>query len=623
MQKLEVILFVALNIFINVAAISDAEKGKEAMASFKRNIQHQNATYPAFPEEIEEEAYFRTVKHALVSFAQPTEAASPGYGWEQAEYNFNLNRPFTGKNVFNLRFIKKEKPNVVEAIAKLAGFSKHKYKGRKSEEYEVENRHGKAVFLSDNMSNSIPLDDEQFLDDDQLQMFLTSFRHTSSEGNSREPYMNQDQDFSQNECCSNLQSENRCESIECYTKRTELMHANQDLKARLKEAEEKARHFTKIVAGLTKELHHCQSQMQKYQDMLSGYNKEKSDLSYTNKDLRIKPKTAEEKANICTTTVKSAERSYPIKHFAPSNLNMKPQRMTWKPDFETSMDGSRKSSSSGPKLSDWKVPGSTANDFTMNQQRKMLGDEIQKSSNVLNEKEAQFKTTIKSTERSSPIKHFALSNLNTKPQIMTWKPDFETSMDGSRKFGSSGPKLSDWKVPGSAANDINESATLMNQQRKMLGDEIQKSSNVLNEKEAQFKELTINCNDSGCKDFMRAYLTAINSDSKERLRKLSAFYPAVISELIIENRKYNGRESILDAWQKFWGRGYEVVMRSFKNKRQDNGRTLIVTVFGDLLQNDEFMTKYRQTLWISKPPHHAGQIKKELIEYIEEEQDGI
>ncbi|KAI1707597.1 hypothetical protein Ddc_14749 [Ditylenchus destructor] len=103
---------------------SDAEKGKKAIAEFGRN-----ATTDDFPAGIDEEAFFRTVKHALGSYHVPDEDDTL-FGIPEKRYEFDLNRPLKGRK---FPLIKKERPEVIAAVAKLAGLSKVS----NTEEYDV------------------------------------------------------------------------------------------------------------------------------------------------------------------------------------------------------------------------------------------------------------------------------------------------------------------------------------------------------------------------------------------------------------------------------------------------------------------------------------------------------
>ncbi|KAI1707595.1 hypothetical protein Ddc_14747 [Ditylenchus destructor] len=99
------------------------------MGSFNRN-----ATYEPLPAGIEEEAFFRTVKHSLETISVPN---YPENSFDK--YEFNLNRPLKGRNSLKMPVFRTERPEVVEAVANLVGLKK------KGEEYNVEDNHFKAV----------------------------------------------------------------------------------------------------------------------------------------------------------------------------------------------------------------------------------------------------------------------------------------------------------------------------------------------------------------------------------------------------------------------------------------------------------------------------------------------
>ncbi|KAI1692154.1 hypothetical protein DdX_21409 [Ditylenchus destructor] len=143
------------------------------------------------------------------------------------------------------------------------------------------------------------------------------------------------------------------------------------------------------------------------------------------------------------------------------------------------------------------------------------------------------------------------------------------------------------------------------------------TSNVI----AEFYEEVKACADEGCKEFLLAYCKIFDSECTTRFNKLALLYPSVTSTLNLNGEKYDGNESILEAYQNFWNEGFEMVMRSFEHERKDNGRTLCITITGDIKQNGTSFSSYRQKLTISKTRSHVGQIHLDEVEFFVENED--
>ncbi|KAI1707604.1 hypothetical protein Ddc_14756 [Ditylenchus destructor] len=112
--------------------------GKKMFRMLQNHLIQKYRSFEPLPAGIEEDEFFRTVKHALKYISVPN---PPEHSFHR--YLFDLNRPLKGRNCLKLPVFKTERPEAIAAVANLVGLSKVEEQGK--EEYCVEYGHLEAV----------------------------------------------------------------------------------------------------------------------------------------------------------------------------------------------------------------------------------------------------------------------------------------------------------------------------------------------------------------------------------------------------------------------------------------------------------------------------------------------